>query len=141
MPSRRYKPASLHKLKPVAKVEPKVVEVMRYRHGAHFGERALSRTGEERADTITCTTDVTVLRLSAATFLQLKQQQDHKENLLRRVVLFETFVDDQIAASLGLRDAELRCLEELERGVDVQPRQQHGLLPSKGLSSPTLWLH
>ena len=38
-------------------------------------------------------TDVTVLRLTAATFLQLKQQQDQKENLLCSR-LFETFSDD-----------------------------------------------
>ena len=38
-----------------------------------------------------------MLRLTAATFLQLKQQQDQKENLLRSVGLFETFSDDQIA--------------------------------------------
>ena len=51
--SHRYVPASLHKLKPVEAIEPRVEEVMQYRYGGHFGERALSRI-EPRAATITC---------------------------------------------------------------------------------------
>ena len=96
--SHRYTPPSLHKLKPVEAVEPRVVEVMQYtpERNNFFGERALSRV-EPRAKTITCRTDVTVLRLTAATFLRLQRQQEHKENLLRGVSLFETFGDDQIA--------------------------------------------
>eukprot|EP00316_Scyphosphaera_apsteinii_P007806 CAMPEP_0119346668 /NCGR_PEP_ID=MMETSP1333-20130426/108123_1 /TAXON_ID=418940 /ORGANISM="Scyphosphaera apsteinii, Strain RCC1455" /LENGTH=849 /DNA_ID=CAMNT_0007359179 /DNA_START=509 /DNA_END=3059 /DNA_ORIENTATION=- len=95
--SHRYTPASLHKLKPVVAVEPKVLEVMQYRPGDHpfFGERALSRN-EPRPATITCRTDVTVLRLTADTFLGLRRQQDRKEDMLRRLALFETFSDDQI---------------------------------------------
>ena len=97
--SHRYGPASLHKLKPVATVEPKVVEVMQYRPGGHsfFGERALSRI-EPRPATIICRTDATVLRLTAATFLRLKQRMDDKENLLRKTSFFETFGEEQIAA-------------------------------------------
>ena len=93
----RYGPASLHKLKPVAAVEPRVEEVEQIRRGGHFGWRALSRV-EPRPVTVTCRTDVTVLRLTAETFLELKQQQDHKEELLRGVGQFETFSDDQIAS-------------------------------------------
>ena len=37
-----------------------------------------------------------LLRLTAATFLKLKQQQDHKENLVRGLTFFGTFSDDQI---------------------------------------------
>ena len=63
-------------------MEPRVVVVRECRVGDHFGERALSRI-EPRPLTVTCKTDVTVLRLTAETFLALKAQQDHKENLLR----------------------------------------------------------
>ena len=77
--SHRYTPPSLHKLKPTAAVEPRVVVVRECRVGGHFGERALSRI-EPRPLTVTCKTDVTVLRLTAETFLALKAQQDHKEN-------------------------------------------------------------
>jgi len=96
----KYTPASLHKLKPVAAVEPIIKEIGQYGPGNHFGERVLtrvSRVGEPRPLTITCRTDVTVLRLSAETFLKLKRQQDHKDSLLRCVSFFETFSDDQIA--------------------------------------------
>lgn len=94
----KYTPASLHKLKPVAAVEPIIKEIGQYGPGNHFGERVLtrvSRVGEPRPLTITCRTDVTVLRLSAETFLKLKRQQDHKDSLLRCVSFFETFSDDQ----------------------------------------------
>lgn len=115
----RYVPASLHKLKPVAAVAPHVVRVGEYRAGSKhnfFGERALSRI-EPRAKTVTCTTDVTVLRLTAATFLELRRQQDHKDQLLRNVHLFETFSDAQIAAVAGMlrprsyKDGEAVCYQ------------------------------
>jgi len=100
----RYTPPSMHKLKPVEAVEPRVVEVLRCGPGGHFGERALvrpkraaSRESETRGVTVTCKRDATVLRFTAATFLRLKEEQDRKENLLRGVPLFETFSDDQIA--------------------------------------------
>ena len=94
----KYGPSSLHKLKRVdteAVIAHKIVEVAQYGPGGHFGEQALRRS-EARAETITCRTDVTVLKLSAATFVKLKRQQDHKEDLLREVELFENFNDDQI---------------------------------------------
>jgi hypothetical protein len=103
--SHRYVPASLHKLKPVADVKPRLVEVGRYRADGEpaFGVRALSRV-EPRPFTATCLTDVTVLRLSSATFRELKQQHNHKENLVRRLRFFETFSDDQIELlASGLR--------------------------------------
>ena len=52
--SHRYVPASLHKLKPVADVKPRVVESGRYRPNGKpcFGERALGRV-EPRAKTVT----------------------------------------------------------------------------------------
>ena len=138
----RYTPASLHKLKPVAAVEPRIVEDMQYRPGDHFGERALSRS-EPRPRTITCRTDVTVLRLTAASFLRLQRQQEHKENLIRAVPLFETFSDVQIAALASLlkprefkdKEAVLRqgeegyhfyildsgeCIATIRNGADVQ---------------------
>ena len=110
--SHRYTPPSLHKLKPTAAVEPRVVVVRECRVGGHFGERALSRI-EPRPLTVTCKTDVTVLRLTAETFLALKAQQDHKENLLRGVALFETFDDDQIS--------QLSSVLELRHYADRQP--------------------
>ena len=42
----------------------------------------VARTG---AETITCSTDVKVLRLTSSTFLTLRRQQDHKEAILRGV--------------------------------------------------------
>ena len=91
----RYTPASLHKLKPVADVKPRVVEVQRYRPGPgghhFFGERALSRV-EPRATTVTCLTDVTVLRLTAATFLALKRQQDRTYLLTYLLTYVRTYV-------------------------------------------------
>jgi CRP-like cAMP-binding protein len=109
--SHRYVKASLHKLKPLKPGPPKVVEVRQYHEGDHFGERALSRARrgldvEPRPATITCRTDVTVLRLTAATFIALKNQQDHKENLLRNVTFFETFSDDQIALLASLLEKQ-----------------------------------
>jgi CRP-like cAMP-binding protein len=97
--SHRYAPASLHKLKPVAKLPPKLVAAGRFspQGQTFFGERALSRH-EPRAATVSCATDVTVVTLSAATFLKLRKQQERKENLIRGVALFETFGDDQITA-------------------------------------------
>ena len=82
--SHRYVPASLHKLKPVEAVEPRVEEVAQYHPGAQcfFGERALSRV-EPRAATVACRTDVSALRLTAGTFMRLRRQQEHKENRLR----------------------------------------------------------
>ena len=87
-----------------------------------FGERALSRV-EPRAKTITCRTDVTVLRLTAATFLRLQRQQEHKENLLRGVSLFETFGDDQIATLASiLQPREFQRLLELVRTIGEKVR-------------------
>ena len=122
----RYGPSSLHKLKRVtteAFIAPKIIEVAQYRPGGNqfFGERALLRS-EPRAVSITCRTDVTVLRLSAATFVQLKRQQDHKEDLLRGVELFENFNDDQIG---DLADVlRLREFHEKE-AIIVQGEEGH----------------
>ena len=102
-----YMQASLHKLRRVqgeALVEPKVLEVARYRpmsgaDGAQpfFGEASLLKTEPRPCNlTCTCSTDVTVRRLSAASFLLLKRQHDRKDDLLRGIDLFENFSDDQI---------------------------------------------
>ena len=103
-----YTPPSLHKLKPVEKIQPKVSTVGTYKAAGlmgnlsadgcrdYFGEKSLERT-EPRPATVTCKTDVTVLRLPAAKFLKFKRDQDHKENLMRKVPFFDTFSDDQIA--------------------------------------------
>ena len=87
-----YTVSSYHKLKrPSAekKVEPEYQEVARYRtddeeYQPFFGEASLLKTEPRpRNLTLTCLTDVTVRRLSAPKFLELKQQQDHKDDLLR----------------------------------------------------------
>ena len=100
--SHRYAQASLYKLKRAeSAVQPtaRVKEVGQYRpgseHRSYFGERSLVRT-EERALTITCRTDVKLLRLSAATFRELKRRQDHKDDLVRGIELFENFNDEQV---------------------------------------------
>jgi CRP-like cAMP-binding protein len=108
--SRRFSHGSINELKPLAAVAREIVETARYspKGQAYFGERALSRSDALRAETVTCATAVTVMRLSKWTFLRLRQQQEHKENLLRGVAFFETFDDDQIADLASLlqrRDA------------------------------------
>ena len=155
----RYTPASLHKLKPVDAVEPRIVEDQQYRPGDHFGERALSRS-EPRPRTITCRTDVTILRLTAASFLELQRQQERKEDLIRAVHLFETFSDVQIAALASMlvrkefKDKEAvltqgeeghhfyileegECVATIRNGADVQQvrrRRTHNRGTRTGLS-------
>ena len=68
--SHGYGPASMHKLKPLEPVTPRVVEDLRFGPGDHFGERGLRKVElEPRPATITCTTDVTVLYLTMSTFM------------------------------------------------------------------------
>ena len=109
--SHRYVPASLHKLKPVDDLKPKVVDRGHYRRGDRefFGERALSRV-EPRANTVTCLTDVAVLRLPRDTFLRLQAQMERKENRLRSLQFFEKYSVNQIAQLAGVM-----------RPMDVKP--------------------
>ena len=87
-----YTISSYHKLKrPLAEAhEPKYQEVARYRpisdgvYQHFFGEASFLKTEPRpRNLTLTCLTDVTVRRLSAPKFLELKHQQDRKDDLLR----------------------------------------------------------
>ena len=58
-------------------IAPTEVSAGLYLAGECFGERALTRV-EPRPVTVTCRTDVTVLRLTAATFAKLKEQAERK---------------------------------------------------------------
>eukprot|EP00931_Biecheleriopsis_adriatica_P121847 TRINITY_DN9690_c0_g1_i1.p1 TRINITY_DN9690_c0_g1~~TRINITY_DN9690_c0_g1_i1.p1 ORF type:complete len:831 (-),score=189.00 TRINITY_DN9690_c0_g1_i1:269-2761(-) len=82
------------------KVSDEWKEVMQYKAGGFFGERALLRN-EPRAASITARTECKLLRLSREEFVSMLQERDHKENLIRKAKLFETMNDDQVAKLAG----------------------------------------
>jgi len=75
-------------------------EILRYRNGSSFGERALLRS-EPRAATITAVTAVKAYVLNAIDFQNLIRERDRREECLRGVKLLEMMSIEQIAKAAG----------------------------------------
>jgi len=76
-------------------------EIMTYKEGDSFGERALLRS-DPRAATVTAASQVEVLVLSADNFRRMIAERDRREECLRGVKLLEMMSVDQIAKAAGL---------------------------------------
>jgi len=71
-------------------------EMRTFKAGMCFGDRGLLKS-EPRPLRMTARTDVLAMRIPGEVFVHCVRIKEHKENLMRKVSLFETMVDDQLA--------------------------------------------
>ena len=76
-------------------------EMRTYKAGQCFGERGLLRT-EPRQARMMCRTDVTCLQIPAEIFVKCARVREGKEDLMRKIDVFETMTDEQLGKLAAL---------------------------------------